>query len=129
MSEPLHERRRVSYLLEHVKQRRWWDNKYSISRSLPKRVQLVLVLRPRARICGFGNRTEHEHEGRIRAREKSRSRQSSFTMIAVDTVKLKLTIAYDGSNYAGWQVQKTGLGVQQKIEEVLARFFPSASRL
>src|SRR5439155_28425 len=47
----------------------------------------------------------------------------------VQAVKLKLTIAYDGSNYAGWQVQKTGIGIQQKIEEVLARFFPSASRL
>lgn len=45
------------------------------------------------------------------------------------TVKLKLTIAFDGANYAGWQVQKTGIGVQQKIEEALLRFFPSASRL
>lgn len=45
------------------------------------------------------------------------------------TVKLKLTIAYDGRNYAGWQVQKTGIGVQQKIEEVLARYFPSKPQL
>jgi len=28
--------------------------------------------------------------------------------LAVKPVKLKLTVAYDGSNYAGWQVQKTG---------------------
>ena len=35
-------------------------------------------------------------------------------------LKLKLTIAYDGTNYAGWQTQKIGLGVQQKIEEALA---------
>jgi len=47
----------------------------------------------------------------------------------VDKVKIKLTIAYDGSNYAGWQVQKIGLGVQQKVEEALARLFPSTPRL
>jgi tRNA pseudouridine38-40 synthase len=40
-------------------------------------------------------------------------------------LKFKLTIAYDGTNYEGWQVQKTGLGVQQKIEEALAKLFPS----
>src|SRR5256885_11295763 len=44
-------------------------------------------------------------------------------------VKLKLTIAYDGSNYAGWQVQKTGVGVQQKIEEAFAKLFPSVRRI
>lgn len=43
--------------------------------------------------------------------------------------RLKLTIAYDGTNYAGWQVQKVGLGVQQKVEEALARIFPSAKRV
>ena len=40
-------------------------------------------------------------------------------------LKLKLTIAYDGTHYAGWQTQKVGLGVQQKIEEALAKLFPS----
>ena len=39
----------------------------------------------------------------------------------MNPVKLKLIIAYDGSNYAGWQVQKTGIGVQQKIEEAFRR--------
>jgi len=43
--------------------------------------------------------------------------------------KLKLTIAYDGTGYEGWQVQKTGTGVQQKIEEALARLFPSVRRV
>ena len=33
---------------------------------------------------------------------------------SIPTVKFKLTIAYDGTNYEGWQVQKTGTGVQQK---------------
>jgi len=44
-------------------------------------------------------------------------------------VKLKLTIAYDGAQYAGWQVQKTGLGVQQRVEEAVAKIFPNAGRL
>jgi tRNA pseudouridine38-40 synthase len=44
-------------------------------------------------------------------------------------VKLKLTIAYDGSGYAGWQVQKTGIGVQQKIEEAFTKLFPSVRRI
>ncbi|MEO7298480.1 MAG: tRNA pseudouridine(38-40) synthase TruA [Verrucomicrobiota bacterium] len=46
-----------------------------------------------------------------------------------DPFKFKLTIAYDGTNYAGWQVQKTGLGVQQKVEESLGKIFPGAKRI
>ena len=46
-----------------------------------------------------------------------------------DTIKLKLTIAYDGTAYQGWQVQKTGTGVQQKVEEALAKIFPSVKRI
>jgi len=44
-------------------------------------------------------------------------------------VKFKLTIAYDGSAYEGWQVQKIGTGVQQKVEEALAKLFPSHPRV
>jgi tRNA pseudouridine38-40 synthase len=47
----------------------------------------------------------------------------------VDCTRVKLTIAYDGTNYQGWQVQKIGLGVQQVIEEGVARLFPSRPRL
>jgi tRNA pseudouridine38-40 synthase len=47
----------------------------------------------------------------------------------VDRIKLRLTVAYDGSHYAGWQLQKTGTGVQQKIEEALGNLFPSKPRL
>ncbi len=46
-----------------------------------------------------------------------------------DLLKLKLTIAYDGTAYQGWQVQKTGVGVQQKVEESLAKLFPSVKRV
>jgi tRNA pseudouridine38-40 synthase len=38
-------------------------------------------------------------------------------------------VAYDGTNYEGWQVQKTGLGVQQRLEEALQKLFPSAGRV
>ena len=47
----------------------------------------------------------------------------------VQSVKFKLVIAYDGTAYKGWQVQKTGLGVQQKVEEALAKLFPSRPRV
>jgi len=46
-----------------------------------------------------------------------------------DSVKFKLVIAYDGTNYSGWQVQKTGVGVQQKVEEALATIFLTPKRL
>jgi len=44
-------------------------------------------------------------------------------------VKFKLTIAYDGTEYEGWQVQKIGTGVQEKVEAALAKLFPSKPRL
>ena len=45
------------------------------------------------------------------------------------SLKFKLTIAYDGTAYQGWQVQKTGTGVQEKVEVALAKLFPSNPRL
>ena len=45
------------------------------------------------------------------------------------SLKLKLTIAYHGARYKGWQVQKRGITVQQKVEEALKRFFPSVDRV
>jgi tRNA pseudouridine38-40 synthase len=47
----------------------------------------------------------------------------------VDTLKLKLIIAYDGAAYEGWQVQKSGTGVQEKVEDALAKLFPSKPRI
>ncbi len=35
--------------------------------------------------------------------------------------KIKLTIAYDGTNYVGWQIQKNGLAIEQVINEHLSR--------
>lgn len=47
----------------------------------------------------------------------------------VDNRKFKLTIAYDGAAYQGWQVQKIGTGVQEIVERALAKLFPSKPRL
>jgi tRNA pseudouridine38-40 synthase len=44
-------------------------------------------------------------------------------------LKLKLTIAYDGTAYAGWQWQESGTGVQELVERALAKLFPSQPRL
>jgi len=45
------------------------------------------------------------------------------------SLKIKLTIAYDGTAYEGWQVQKIGTGVQEKVETALAKLFPGKPRL
>jgi len=47
----------------------------------------------------------------------------------VDSIKFKLTVAYDGTGYEGWQVQKIGTGVQEKVEAALAKLFPSHPRV
>jgi tRNA pseudouridine38-40 synthase len=44
-------------------------------------------------------------------------------------MKFKLVIAYDGTTYQGWQVQKIGTGVQEKIEAALGKMFPSVKRI
>lgn len=43
--------------------------------------------------------------------------------------KLKLTLAFDGSAYHGWQSQKSGRGIQDQLEVALARLFPSAPKV
>lgn len=48
---------------------------------------------------------------------------------APDRVRVRMVIAYDGTGYQGWQWQRIGLGVQQVVEEALARLFPSAPRV
>jgi tRNA pseudouridine38-40 synthase len=50
-------------------------------------------------------------------------------VVNVPSIKLKLTIAYDGAGYEGWQVQKIGTGVQEKVEHALARLFPTKPRV
>jgi len=45
----------------------------------------------------------------------------------MDNLKFKLTIAFDGANYTGWQTQANGIGVQQKIEAAALKIFPGAT--
>lgn len=51
--------------------------------------------------------------------------------VAVPTVRrcIKLVIEYDGTAYAGWQVQPNGLAVQEVLEGALARLLGDAVRL
>ncbi len=46
-----------------------------------------------------------------------------------DDQRFRMTIAYDGAGYQGWQFQKTGTGVQEKVEDALARLFPAKPRI
>lgn len=43
--------------------------------------------------------------------------------------RFKLTIAYDGAAYYGWQVQPRQVTVQQRVEESIQRLFPSVKRV
>jgi len=43
--------------------------------------------------------------------------------------RVKLTVAYDGTAYAGWQVQPNGPTIQAKMEEVLAQILQEPVRL
>ena len=36
--------------------------------------------------------------------------------------RVKLTVAYDGTNYCGWQVQPNGLAVQEVLNRCLSEF-------
>ena len=47
----------------------------------------------------------------------------------MNTLKFKLTVAYDGTAYQGWQVQKTGTGVQEIVEAAFGKMFPSVKRI
>ena len=38
-------------------------------------------------------------------------------------MRIKLTIAYDGTRYVGWQVQKNGISVQQRVNEAVSDLF------
>ena len=42
---------------------------------------------------------------------------------------IKLTIEYDGTNYAGWQIQPNGIAIQQVIEEALGKMLKEPVRI
>ena len=37
--------------------------------------------------------------------------------------RIKLTVAYDGTNYCGWQIQKNGITVEEVLNKTLSSFF------
>ena len=37
------------------------------------------------------------------------------------------TIEYDGTNYAGWQIQPNGISIEEEIEKVLFRLMSKTS--
>lgn len=43
--------------------------------------------------------------------------------------RVKLTIAFHGARYHGWQCQHVGTGVQQIVEEALSKLYPDIPRL
>lgn len=43
----------------------------------------------------------------------------------MSTQRFRLTLAYDGAAYQGWQSQRSGRGVQNLLENALARLFSS----
>ncbi len=53
-----------------------------------------------------------------------------FAEQRMNALKFKLTIAYDGTDYAGaGRCRKAGSGVQQRVEEALRKLFPSVGRI
>lgn len=71
-----------------------------------------------------------EAAGRFRALQTAQDKAPSLDGPAAgSTIRFRLVIAYDGKGYEGWQVQKTGLGVQQRVEEALRKLFPGAGRV
>ena len=34
-------------------------------------------------------------------------------------MRVKMIVAYDGTNYSGWQVQPNGITIEQKLTEAL----------
>jgi tRNA pseudouridine38-40 synthase len=35
--------------------------------------------------------------------------------------RIKLTVAYDGTDYCGWQIQKNGITVEEVLNRALSR--------
>ncbi|MES2439233.1 MAG: tRNA pseudouridine(38-40) synthase TruA [Verrucomicrobiota bacterium] len=47
----------------------------------------------------------------------------------VEMIRFKLTLAYDGAAYHGWQSRPDGSGVQNRVEAALARLFASEPKV
>ena len=38
-------------------------------------------------------------------------------------MRVKLVVAYDGTNYKGWQVQPNGVTIEEKLNDALTNLF------
>jgi tRNA pseudouridine38-40 synthase len=45
------------------------------------------------------------------------------------SIRYKITVSYDGTNYAGWQIQPAGRTVQAEIEQALGKMTGSSVRI
>ena len=62
-------------------------------------------------------------------RIESRTRKDPRDSAALHHRRIKLTIAYDGTGYLGWQVQPQSSTVQEQLEAALAKIFPCLPRV
>lgn len=46
-----------------------------------------------------------------------------------DHVRLRLTVAYEGTAYVGWQLQPEGISIQLRLEEALGKLFTPTPRV
>ena len=40
-------------------------------------------------------------------------------------MRVKMIVAYDGTNYCGWQIQPNGVTIEQKLNEALSALLGS----
>jgi tRNA pseudouridine38-40 synthase len=55
--------------------------------------------------------------------------KDSTEILAAGHIRLRLTVAFDGTNYFGWQWQPEDISVQQRVEEALSRVLPCKPRV
>ena len=53
----------------------------------------------------------------------------SEKVISDGTRTLRMTLAYDGTNYCGWQIQPNGIAIQSVVEQALAEFTGESTRV
>lgn len=44
-------------------------------------------------------------------------------------MRVKLTVAYDGTNYCGWQIQQNGVTIEEKLNEAVSALFGEPIRV
>ncbi len=88
-----------------------------------------------ATLSHFPRHSSSAYRRRVRLRRRSsdlakrRSQRSSRQASGEALKRLKLTLAYDGTLFAGWQVQPNGRSVQGEIEAVLRKVLRRPTRV